>query len=152
MAKMTAWILTVPTGVGSAECRVVLVGSADQPHHECADCHLQAVVSAISDWIVAWDPDWEPVEPKRDPVALIPAWFKPHNESILVNLICTTRMHLNRPQEWHAYAQHGLRYQLVHLCACMERAARLSAKQSKERQEVELPWYFDTLDTASRFC
>ena len=122
----------------------------------CADCRLQAVVHAVSAWIVALeaaDPDHQPMKPKDD-LVLFPDFFLLDKDVMLQFLVGTITLHLGGQQQWHEFAQRGLRSLLIQLSASMQQAATLSKTQSPQDRPVQLGirWYFTTLASASRFC
>ena len=91
--------------------------------------HLQAVVSAISTWIVAMEPAQTgpaPERPKSDPIKDLPGFYVLHDTAVLDNLTRSIIPPLDSQQRWHEFGQHGLHSFLRHLCASMHLAVRRS--------------------------
>ena len=121
-----------------------------------AECDLQAIVPTITKWIIAVvDSVWEPPTSKLNTKLLGSDLFRisSNNENFVWGvLVCTVTVYLDSQQRWHEFAQDGLCYLLLQLCASMQRTAKLSVMQYEDQVQMELRWYLVTLGTASRFC
>lgn len=137
-----------------AECHVLLSESSEQSHNIYVD--LQAIVTAVSDWIAAWeiaDFDWLPPRSKlQDPFVLVLGVPKLTGEAVLCDLTSTIICYLDSQQKWHEFAQRGLRCLLVQLCASMRGATELSAEQYHASLKNGVNWHFNTLTAAGWFC
>ena len=119
----------------------------------CGD--LQASVTAITDWMFAWeaaDPDWKPQLPDPFARALGLGMKYLKHETILCDLILTLMCYLDSQQKWRDLAPRALRSVLVHLCASMTEAAKLSAQQYQDSLMNQTNWQYNSLAAASRSC
>ena len=125
---------------------------------------LQAVVPAISDWLVVMeeadivlmeeaDIAWIPKSPKRDPMLLIPGLLKSNltMEAMLHSLVCALTVYLDSQSKWHQLAQRGLEFLLSPLSASMRTASKQPAVQQSQDGAIVQLQYFDTLASASKF-
>lgn len=113
--------------------------------------HLQAVVSAISNWITALEPATAgpvPKGPKLDPMVMLPGLAALHDLAVLDTLTCTIIAYLENQARWHEFRQHGLQSFLRHLCASMHKAVRLFKEQGVAGH-IPMHHGFEALSTAS---
>ena len=113
--------------------------------------HLQAVVPAISRWIVALEPakaGFAPEGPRSDPIYGLPGFSALHDTAVLDYLTCSITTHLDSHHRWHEFAQHGLQSFLRHLCASMHLAVQLSMELGFEGY-MSMHHGFDALSAAS---
>ena len=119
--------------------------------------NLQAVVPAISDWLVVMggaDVAWTPTTPKHDPMLLIPGLLKSNltMEAMLHSVVCALTVYLDSQSKWHELAQRGLEYLLSPLFAIMWTASKEPAVQQPQDGTVGQLQCFDTLASASKFA
>ena len=111
-------------------------------------------MTTITQWLIAQetaDPDWKPQLP--DPFACALGMRVNHlkNETILCDLIVTVVRYLDSQQKWHEFAPHALQSLLVHLCASITEAAKLSAQRYQDLPLNRVNWQFNCLAATSRF-
>ena len=114
---------------------------------------MQAVVSALSNWIVALEPAAAgrgPKGPKSDPMVLLPGFSALHDTAVLDTLSCAIIDYLDSPPRWHEFGQHALYSFLRHLCASMHLAVKLHTGQGIA-EDFSMHYGFDALSTASGF-